>query len=227
MIIIAILIFVIVAILLGVYLKRTTVERMKAKGDIEGLIRVLNQESESARRRAMKALAEIGEPAVEPLVRAEDSGKVYQFDKQVFQEQVTRALVEIGAPAVGPLIRALKDKDVVVRFRAAEALGEIGDTRAGDPLVEALKEEKRYDPRPLVEALQKIGAPAVKPLIGVLQDGESTIDVWVVDILAVIGEPAEEPFIQALKEPSRPIRSATAARFFCRNFRKAGGRTNR
>ena len=40
-----------------------------------------------------------------------------------------------------PLIAALKDENPGVRTEAAKALGEIGDARAVQPLIEALKAE--------------------------------------------------------------------------------------
>ena len=58
--------------------------------------------------------------------------------------------IEIGAPCVEPLIVALKDthadKYTFVREAAAEALGEIADTRATEPLISALKDEYEYIP---------------------------------------------------------------------------------
>ncbi len=50
------------------------------------------------------------------------------------------ALRTIGAPAVEPLCEMLKHRDPIVRARAASVLGEIGDSRAVQPLIEALRE---------------------------------------------------------------------------------------
>jgi len=60
--------------------------------------------------------------SVEGLVRRSKYGKEW------------RALVE-------RLIRALRDENRYVRWGAAGALGELGDARAVQPLVEALKDE--------------------------------------------------------------------------------------
>jgi HEAT repeat protein len=47
------------------------------------------------------------------------------------------------AKGVGPLIRSLQnDENFSVRWRAANALGKIGDPRAVEPLIQALKDEK-------------------------------------------------------------------------------------
>ena len=44
---------------------------------------------------------------------------------------------------VNGLTKALKHKDHVARWYAAEALGRIKDARAVEPLIEALKDEDR------------------------------------------------------------------------------------
>ena len=64
------------------------------------------------------------------------------------------ALVNIGEPAVEMLINALKDKKCPIRSNAAEALGEIGDTRAVKPLIKALTDED--------SEIQKIATKALK-----------------------------------------------------------------
>jgi hypothetical protein len=63
------------------------------------------------------------------------------------------------------LIRALGyEKNSVVRIQAAQALGKIGDPRAVDPLIAALKDYSLCDT--VAEALGEIGDPrAVVPLI--------------------------------------------------------------
>ena len=57
-------------------------------------------------------------------------------------ERISKALVKIGKPAVEPLIVALTDEDVGVRVMAAEALGQIRDLRAVEPLIDVLRNEK-------------------------------------------------------------------------------------
>ena len=57
---------------------------------------------------------------------------------------------------VGGLIEALKGKDWRVRIDAAGTLGDIGDTRAVEPLIEALKDENSIVRSIVEEALGKI-----------------------------------------------------------------------
>jgi HEAT repeat protein len=56
------------------------------------------------------------------------------------------------------LIKALKDENGFVPVNAAKALGEIGDTRAVEPLTEALKDKKKDVREAAKEALKKIKA---------------------------------------------------------------------
>jgi HEAT repeat protein len=83
---------------------------------------------------------------------------------------------------VEPLIALLKDKSKYLRKEAAWALGKIGDRRAVEPLIVALKDY--YE-----EGLRKAAAEA----------------------LGNIGDPrAGEPLIAALKDPNKDVRWAAA-----------------
>src|ERR1039458_9290709 len=52
------------------------------------------------------------------------------------------------------------------------------------------------------DALVKIGEPAVKPLIGALNDGSESVRTAAEDALLKIGEPTVEPLIAALRDAS-------------------------
>lgn len=58
-------------------------------------------------------------------------------------------LGEAGVVAIEPLLSALRDADKYVRRSAADALGEIGDLRAVDPLIEALQDKAEFEPFPM------------------------------------------------------------------------------
>jgi len=170
---------------------------MKAKKDVEGLIKALNYERDhDVRMGAAEALGEIGDKrAVEPLIQALEADSYLQAraawalgeigDKRAVKPlipalqgeldtEVTlyamQTLIKIGEPAVKPLIQALKRKDSGVQARAAEALGEIGDKRAVKPLIQALKDEDPYVQGIAADALLQIGEPAVEPLFQALED---------------------------------------------------------
>lgn len=145
------------------------------------------------------------------------------------------ALVRIGTPAVEPLIAALKGSEDVpwtvhanlARCAAAEALGQIGDARAVQPLIATFGEKWRhydvetfgpfqalrvmndfvtgsklendYLPTIAGRALVKIGAPAMKALLAALKTNENTDEV--IEALAGFGSTAVEPVIAMLQKP--------------------------
>ena len=67
------------------------------------------------------------------------------------------------------LIKALRYGDFDVRVKAAEALGNIGDKRAVEPLMDTLKDENRDVRKEAEKALLKLHAPAVTALIGAIE----------------------------------------------------------
>ncbi|MBI2896997.1 MAG: HEAT repeat domain-containing protein [Deltaproteobacteria bacterium] len=99
---------------------------------------------------ATVALGEIGDPqAVPALIRA-----LFMSGRgAVIFQQARYALVQIGPPAVEPLIRAMRGQDQelnrlaqtlefepgVMQWKTARALGDIGDPRAFEPLLEQLQ----------------------------------------------------------------------------------------
>jgi HEAT repeat protein len=157
---------------------------------------------------AAYALAEIGEPAVEPLIEALRHGGA--------RRRAARALAKIGKPAVEPLAKALSDKDRFARRKAAQALGEIGDRRAVEPLIRALNDSDEIARRWAARALGEIGdRRAVEPLIEALSDSDGGVRRWAVLALAEIKERIEEretiePLIETLKTKDIHIRRRAA-----------------
>ena len=202
--------------------------------DINGLIQKLKVEDSDVLFRATKALVAIGEPAVEPLIKALEGG---YGDVEISAKNV---LVEIGEPAVEPLIKALKDKDSGVRMWTTDALGEIGGARAVEALIVALKHEDskvRYSAAYALEQitwqpkdnaekayyliakeewseLVKLDEPAVEPLIKALKDKDSGVRISAADALGEIGDArAVEALIVALKDENLEV-IASAYEFF-------------
>jgi HEAT repeat protein len=103
----------------------------KDLGVVDKLIKALKDEDSDVRRSVAWALDGIGwKPG-------NDEEKVlYYIAKRDWDR-----CVEMGSFAVEFLIERLKDKNSDVRRSVAEALGEIGDARAVDALIEALKDE--------------------------------------------------------------------------------------
>jgi len=154
--------------------------RMGDEKAVDPLIELLADEQWEVQKAARDALVNIGEPAVEPLVKVmNDQNKSYtprenailalgeigepavepliQMLDSKFACMAAYSLRVIGEPAVEPLIRALEDDNPQVRARAAEALSGIKDERAVEPLTKALNDE--YE---LVRTFAKMGLEKIE-----------------------------------------------------------------
>ncbi|MFC1509750.1 HEAT repeat domain-containing protein [Candidatus Omnitrophota bacterium] len=151
---------------------------------IEALIKGFGDTRPRLKEKIETTLEEIGEPAVEPLIRAlalsdEDwpikvsaiktlgniggvraaEALIADLDGEsgVMRRQIAKALSEIGGPAVELLIVALGHENELVRNSAAEALDEIKDPQAVEPLIVALDHESEFVRISVVKALGNIG----------------------------------------------------------------------
>jgi HEAT repeat protein len=111
---------------------------------------------------------------------------------------------------IEPLKKALKDRDDEVPWYAAEALGNMRDERAVDALIGALKDVRSRVRLKALEALIKIGEPAVEPLIKTLEKDEPT-RVYAAEALGNMrDERAVDALIGALKDVRSRVRSKAA-----------------
>ena len=177
----------------SVVVRRGAAEALGKIGDVHAVEPLINalgdDDDDDVRQNAARALGEIGVArAVEPLIKALG-----------VCESAAEALGEIGKPAVEPLINALGDEDDSVRYRAAGALGNIGDVRAVEPLINALGDENEDVCSAAVAALGNIGDErAIEPLIKALGDNDWWVRSTAARALGMIGEPAVEPLIEVL-----------------------------
>jgi len=188
------------------------------------LVQALKDSDENVLIAAARALGPMGEArSVEALIAVLQAPGVSWFVHAAAAE----ALGQIGdARAVEPLIAALPIADAV------KALGRIGDARAvehliaalpdaadkarrnvggfrlGDPVVVA--QERLTDSLP-IQALAKIGAPSVEPLIVALRDAKQEIRWGAAGALGEIGDPrAVEPLVAALQDEDSWVSQAAA-----------------
>ncbi|HZC68770.1 MAG TPA: HEAT repeat domain-containing protein [Nitrospirales bacterium] len=166
-----------------------TLGEMGDERAIPHLIVALRDSEWNVREAAEDALAQIGSPAVEPLIKAlreyqirkfviKILGKIKdervldplfaQFRNEEFKDAAAQALVEVGQPAVERLTAVLNDKDKNVRKHAIIALGDIGVTECVDLLIEATKDEEWEVRLAAIAALDKIGDARGKPAIKAL-----------------------------------------------------------
>jgi HEAT repeat protein len=148
--------------------------------------------------------------AVEPLIETLKSSAY----NPPLRGATTSALGNMGEPALLPLIRTLLDKqlDYWVHKEVARALGDIGDARAFDTLMEIINNEQEHNDLRIaaINALQKIGdSRAVEPLIQILQRPEPNLAVQAV-AAAALGKLGAEAKA-ALKELNRLARKKELA----------------
>jgi HEAT repeat protein len=143
---------------------KPNIEKLSDAGDINELIKALENKNWEIRRDAATALGEIRDSLViDPLVNA-----LYDENKYVAMS-ARIALVNIGNPAVVPLLEAAAD-GYPTGDPVFYTLAEMGSAQTVDYFMTALSEGDRWFRDSAGEALLNIGSPAVEPLIGALED---------------------------------------------------------
>ncbi len=112
--------------------------------------------------------------------------------------------------AVEPLVAALQDSELRVRRAAALALSEFHDTRAIGPLIQTLRRED-WGYWSTMEALAKIGAPALDSLATLLQDSDQKMRLLAVRALRKIQDARTPDLLaSALEDTDRQVQSEAA-----------------
>jgi HEAT repeat protein len=129
---------------------------------IIALVNELKTEWGGEHSKAGKSLVKIGKQAVPQMIELLKSSK-----SDGVQSRVCYALEQINKPSVEPLIQIIHmqhDKNPGARRHAIETLAKIKDTRAINPLVQALIDDP-YNSTIVIEALGSFGEPAVDILL--------------------------------------------------------------
>jgi HEAT repeat protein len=188
----------------------TDVEKLKAKRDVQGLIRALGYTADaSVRRAAVEGLAEIGDArAVDPLILALKNPD-WQHDWHD-TAALTEALTRLGTSSVGPLIDSMAWHSTVVRVSAAGALAAIGRP-AIPPLVELLGAADLETREAAGQILAEIGADAIDQLVEALNGNVISRRLRAAKVLGEIGDPrAVGPLTRALTDELAGVRQAAA-----------------
>jgi hypothetical protein len=159
------------------------IEKMKQKGDINGLIKVLGyQDDPGIRLGAVNALGNVNDyRAVQPLLLA-------CKDKD---EKVRVAAIEAlgqmsDERAVSQLIHGLESDDQKVRVAVRTSLSRIGEPAVG-PLISALKNAKFGADDAAIHALVRIGASAIPALLEALKDSDRRVSLHATEVLNKLG----------------------------------------
>lgn len=188
---------------------RAVVEALEHIGDVraikimlpqyENILRFPNHHPDNTvvMNRTMKTLLErYREEAIPMLINCWK-----EEHKSLYGDIACRLLVEIGSPSVLPLIYSLGKKDKLVRKYAAEALGEIGDKRAVEPLIGVLEKCKDgcFGRSEVIKALGKLrDVRAVKILIPILSENNLDIKCAVEALGNICDSSAVDALIGAL-----------------------------
>lgn len=176
---------------------------------IEELITQLWDNDQEVRKQAIQVLAQIGAPAVPALMKA------LQKDDRPYESGVSenpslrRAIIQVGEPAFQALLAALQPGSDLVRA-AAKTLALWGDSRAVEPMIEAMHNQevslggRLY----VIDALGTFRDPrAFEPLIAALLDSHRFIRSHAALALAEYGDPSVIPLItEALGDQSQSER---------------------
>jgi len=159
----------------------------------------------------LRSVLEAGFAVVDWAAIAGDRGqKVLQAAlKDQRQEIRLAALRGLGAIWGMPEVFKLGNESQDVRKDAAEALGKIGDARAVEPLIAALRDTDSEVCRSAAGALEQIGdARAVEPLIAALGDEDASVRGAAAGALGEIGPEAGvvPALIQALGDEDKNVR---------------------
>lgn len=178
-----------------------TVDVLKQSGDIRGLIRLLDHGNPDTQWKAADALGTLGEHACGPLLALLD------FPKMHVRLGAIEALGDIRDPrSVQPIIQRLSaDPDNEVRWVAAIALGQIGDTAAVPALVAALGDPDRY---------VRFGAVMSLEMLSWSPDTEETLASMLIaqqewETLKGMKAAAVGALVRVLKDPYPPTRKKT------------------
>jgi HEAT repeat protein len=161
---------------------------------VSALVAAMGDEEVAVRWAAAKALTRIGQVAI-PALAATLQGMGGRLSPYALW-----SLGEIGSPeAIDVLSDAVRSPLWEVRWSAATSLGDVGGGQASRALIEALSDRDERVRKAAVEALQKIGEPAVEPLSEALYHPERDVCEAARAALVAIGSPAAQAILRRKK----------------------------
>lgn len=121
------------------------------------------------REAAIRVLKGVGQPAVRPLIRTlrRDSDATRRAYAAIALAEIKHTSSSRDS-AISAVRYALEDDKREVRGRAGEALGKLAGEDAVSDLIELLNDLQAIPRQSAIEALSKIGEPAIDPLINEL-----------------------------------------------------------
>ena len=181
--------------------------KIKDPSVIGVLIDATADKQEDVRIEVIQTLGEIGdERAVNPLVYTLGD------ESLVVREKSARALGKLGRPEAGEaLISALNSNtNLTIVCAIAEALGQIEDARAVEPLITFLNHKESIIRECTAASLGKLrDSRAVESLIAALNDEQERVRWYAADSLGKIGDPVcVDSLIKLLSDTNARVRES-------------------
>lgn len=181
--------------------------KIKDPSVVDVLIHAISDKEEEVRIEVVQALGEIGdERAVKPLVNALND------ESLAVREKTAKALGKLEKREAGDaLILALSSNtDLSIVSAVIEALGQIGDTMAVDPLIVFMAHKEPIIRENTAAALGKLrDSRAVESLIVALNDEQERVRWYAADSLGKIGNPVcVDSLIKLLSDTSARVRES-------------------
>jgi HEAT repeat protein len=180
--------------------RKLAVETLRELKAIDELSRAVDDEDETVRNTALQYVCEFRK--IDSLISAL---KWMKKDLKA-ANKAEKVLKKMGALAVEPLNRALNNSDETIRTAAARILGDIGDRRAVDPLIEALQDASPAVRDAAIESLSQFNA--FEPLVRALGHSHDSTAHTAALHLQQGGSNAMEPVLAALDETEKQVRLA-------------------
>lgn len=150
---------------------------------IPSLVHALGDEVWRVRKNAYESLVAFGEAAFDALTVAIESSN----EDTVFW--AAKALGKLGERARSILLDALRKGSSHLRFILAAALGETGDERIVQVLINNLREGPWITQKRSADALAEIGPPAIGPMARALGKAAAPQDHWLMVALSRLRAP--------------------------------------
>lgn len=185
-------------------LRWSAADRLGKLGDeraVEALIKALQDTYWLVRLHAAKALGRIGDPiAIEPL--AELLGDECPYVRRRVVISLAQLNIDGSVLITEALISGLSDTDKVVRAYAAMGLSDSASFPVIAAVAAAVRDRDENVSWRAIEALQRIGAPAVKALVELLECPDSEVRYRAVKALGEMGaKQAVKPLKKTLDDP--------------------------
>jgi HEAT repeat protein len=158
------------------------------------------------RQSAARALGETHHTAAMPYLLEALHDSIWWYEREQAARDLLAAIQKMGPAAVEPLIAALYDREGTVRKFAASLLGEMGDTRAIEPLGMLIYDLHHEVGEAAAESLAHFGGASFDVLSEALAHPEAGIREHAVAVLGKIQDARVAPvLIKMLGDPDSLI----------------------